>query len=203
MLRGERNRRLIVDAVLAFVREGVAYPTAEQIAARARVGTRTVFRHFADMEGLYAAVNERIGAEVAPLLAGGFEGSAAARIRELTRRRTTLYERIAPFRRRTSAREPLARVIRAGIRTLDGTLRAQLREALLPVADEIDLDSLEALDAAFSFECWDRLRVAQGLSKNRAADVMQRTATALLAAHLPLPRAAPAHRQEAPGVRSS
>ena len=32
-------------------------PTAEDVAARARVGVRTVFRHFDAMESLYAAVN--------------------------------------------------------------------------------------------------------------------------------------------------
>jgi AcrR family transcriptional regulator len=48
--RGARNRAAIVAALLELVGEGELEPTAEQVAERACVGTRTVFRHFADME---------------------------------------------------------------------------------------------------------------------------------------------------------
>src|SRR5262245_25381740 len=41
-LRSERSRRAIVDAMLAWVDDGVAEPTAQQIADRAGVGIRSV-----------------------------------------------------------------------------------------------------------------------------------------------------------------
>ena len=51
VLRGARTRERIVDAVFELVSEGTVRPTAEEVASRAGVGIRTVFRHFDDMEG--------------------------------------------------------------------------------------------------------------------------------------------------------
>ena len=51
-LRSERSRRPIVEALFALVGEGVLQPTAQQVADRAGVGIRTVFRHFEDMDAL-------------------------------------------------------------------------------------------------------------------------------------------------------
>ena len=39
-------------------------PTALQVAERADVGVRTVFRHFSDMDTLFAAMNQRLSDEV-------------------------------------------------------------------------------------------------------------------------------------------
>ncbi|MFX8786073.1 hypothetical protein ABTM90_19835, partial [Acinetobacter baumannii] len=44
--RGQNNRARIVKAVLELTREGTFTPSAEQVARRADVSLRTVFRHF-------------------------------------------------------------------------------------------------------------------------------------------------------------
>ena len=54
--RSRTSRDSIVAAMLSLVEEGAITPSAEQVAARAQVGLRTVFRHFKDMESLYAAM---------------------------------------------------------------------------------------------------------------------------------------------------
>ena len=59
--RGERSRDQIVGALLELVQEGFLRPAAEQVARRARVGTRTVFRHFEDMDSLNPEINQRLG----------------------------------------------------------------------------------------------------------------------------------------------
>ncbi len=66
ILRGERTRVLIVSAILELLRAGTVRPTAEQVAARAKVGVRTVFRHFDAMESLYAAMNATLAEEIRP-----------------------------------------------------------------------------------------------------------------------------------------
>ncbi|MEO8374286.1 MAG: hypothetical protein ABI471_03615, partial [Sphingomonas bacterium] len=48
--RSETSRDKIVEAMLAIVAEGQITPSAEQVALRAEVGLRSVFRHFKDME---------------------------------------------------------------------------------------------------------------------------------------------------------
>ncbi len=62
--RSERSRTSIVQAILELIGEGSLSPTAQQVAERADVGVRTVFRHFSDMETLFATMNDRLVAEV-------------------------------------------------------------------------------------------------------------------------------------------
>jgi AcrR family transcriptional regulator len=69
-MRGARNRNYIMDAIFELIQEGLVLPTAEQIADRAGVGTRTVFRHFDDMESLFVEMNSRLEREVRPVLEG-------------------------------------------------------------------------------------------------------------------------------------
>ena len=51
------TRKKIVTALTALVYEGHLTPTAEQVAQRAEVGLRTVFRHFDDMDSLYREIS--------------------------------------------------------------------------------------------------------------------------------------------------
>ncbi len=50
--RGLDNRGRIIAAMLEIIRRGET-ASAEQVAAQADVGLRTVFRHFQDMDSLY------------------------------------------------------------------------------------------------------------------------------------------------------
>ena len=56
-MRSKRSRAAIVEAALDLIREGTLVPTAQQISDRAGVGMRTFFRHFEDMEALFAALD--------------------------------------------------------------------------------------------------------------------------------------------------
>src|SRR5512136_2550534 len=69
--RSQRSGHAIVEALMELVGEGVREPTAQQVAARAKVGIRTVFRRFSDMESLFAEMDARLQAEALPLLLGG------------------------------------------------------------------------------------------------------------------------------------
>ena len=58
--RARNNRQRIVAAMIELIGEGHITPGAEDVAARAGVGLRTVFRHFNDMESLYAALTSSL-----------------------------------------------------------------------------------------------------------------------------------------------
>ena len=115
--RSVRSRERILDALRELVSEGNLRPTGQQVAARASVSLRTVFRHFDDMEGLYREMHERLEQEMRPLAAGPLvEGKLDQRVRALVRRRATVFERAAPFLRsgaihrwRSSLRGPSGR----------------------------------------------------------------------------------------------
>jgi AcrR family transcriptional regulator len=180
--RGEKSRESIVGALFELVGEGVLAPTAQQVAERAGVGLRSVFRHFSDMERLFAAMDARLGAEVIPLLVGARpEGALRTRASGLVDRRVRLFERIAPYKRSAN----LARWRSPFLRRRHGALLRALRADLLrwlPEVKSAPPDLLEALDVATSFEAWDRLRSDQRLSHERAQAALERTVQALVGA---------------------
>src|SRR5215510_1848302 len=97
--RGERSGHAIVEAMIDLVGDGILEPTAQQVAARAGVGIRTVFRRFSDMESLFAEMSTRVQAEVLPILLDGApRGDLVERARALVARRVAFFERIARYK---------------------------------------------------------------------------------------------------------
>lgn len=179
LARSERSREAIVEAMLALVGEGEPNPTAEQVAERARVGIRTVFRHFRDMESLFAAMDARIEADVAPRFTGPVPaGDAEGRVRELIARRCRLYEAIAPYKRAGALRRADSPFLRGRQAALARRLRAELRR-WLPELERAPEELAEGLELLTSFEAWDRLRSEQRLGAARTQAVLEGAALAL------------------------
>ena len=98
--RSERSRAAIVQALFELIGEGVAAPTADEVAERASIGIRTVFRQFKDMDTLYGALDVLLYERYEPFfLAPVPEGPIDERIEEFVARRTKGYEGIAPYKR--------------------------------------------------------------------------------------------------------
>jgi AcrR family transcriptional regulator len=177
--RGEQSRRRIVAALMALVREGVLTPTAEAVAARADVGLRTVFRHFADMETLYREIATEIDAVVAPAAAARLAGRDwRARLAESIELRTEVFERLMPFQLATAVHRHESPFLDGQQVESAALQRALLRHAL-PKSLVADKPRFEALDLVLSFDAWLRLRREQGLSKAAARRVMLCAAEAL------------------------
>jgi AcrR family transcriptional regulator len=179
--RAERSREGIVRALYELVGAGVLRPTAQQVAQRAGVGIRTVFRHFSDVESLFAEMNARLQAEVLPLLlAGEPSGSRTARTSALVERRVRFFERIAPYKRAGNLQRPRSPFLRRQHRALVRELRSDLLRWLPELRGGAD-ERVEALDLVLSFEAWDRLRGEQRLSRERARAALLRAVRALAA----------------------
>ena len=179
--RSERSREAIVQALLELVGEGVLQPTAQQVAEAAGVGIRSVFRHFADMDSLFAEMDARLQADAIPLLRGDPpEADSAKRAHALVLRRIAFFEKIAPFKRSGTIQRWRSEFLRSQHGTLVRALRADLLR-WLPELRRAPADLVEALDLALSFEAWDRLRTDQKLGRDRARDALLRTVFALLA----------------------
>jgi AcrR family transcriptional regulator len=171
-LRAERSRRAIVEALHDLVGAGTLVPTAQQVAERAHVGLRTVFRHFSDMESLFAELDRRIRDEVQPLVES--EPPAAplrARLLALARRRATLYERVGPYLRATRLQRGRSAFLERRARSSARELREELRRWLPELERRREL--LEPLDLLLSFELWDRLRSEQRLGVQRALGTLE------------------------------
>jgi AcrR family transcriptional regulator len=178
--RGERSGQAIVDALLGLIGEGTLEPTAQQVAKRAGVGIRTVFRRFSDMESLFVEMDARLQAKAVPLLVGGrAEGSLKQRAVTLVRQRAAFFERIAPYKRSGNLRRRRSRFLHDRHALLVRTLRSdlirwfpELRRAPAAIANALDLTT--------SFEAWDRLRTEQRLGRERAQAVVERMVLALV-----------------------
>jgi AcrR family transcriptional regulator len=180
--RGARNRELILEAIFELVQGGQLQPTAEEVAQRAGVGMRTVFRHFADMESLFTEMAARVERELTPVIDfTAIEGTRRQRVHELVRRRARIYERIAPFRRSGNLQRPFSRFLQEKDALGNRVLREQVRQALAAEIEKGGSPLLEALDLVTSFEAWDRLRTDQRLGRKRAERVTQNAVLALLA----------------------
>lgn len=166
--RGQRSGQAIVQAMLRLVGSGTLEPTAEQVAAEAGVGIRTVFRRFSDMERLFTEMDARIQADAVPLLLGGEPtGDRVARARALLERRVAFFERIAPYKRAGNLKRWRSPFLRDRHALLVRALRTELRR-WLPELHRAPTNLVDALELTTSFEAWDRLRTEQRLGRTRA-----------------------------------
>lgn len=171
-----------MQALLDLVGEGVLQPTAEQVAERAGVGIRTVFRHFSDMDSLFAEMNERLTQELLPvLLQADRVGGIEKRARNMIELRTGFFERVAPYKRAEILSRWRSEFLSSRHAEFVRRMRSDLLE-WLPEFENAPPELVEALDLATSFAAWDRLRVEQRLGRARAQAAVERTVLALLRA---------------------
>ena len=180
--RSQDSRARIVGALLELVREGNPSPSAEAVATRAKVGLRSVFRHFDDMDSLYREMTAVIEAELMSLIANSLQGETwRERLLALVDRRSNAFEAVAPFRSASDLLRQRSPFLQEAHARMNGFLRAVLVNVL---PDELAADPLrlEALDMAMSFEAWRRLRADQGLELEPARETVRALVTSLTAA---------------------
>jgi AcrR family transcriptional regulator len=170
----------MVQALFDLVGSGELQPTAQQVARRAKVGIRTVFRHFSDMESLLAELNERVRERALPLIEGPpAGGTREERARGLVAQRVRFYEQIAPYKRSGNLQRARSDFVAGEHARLVRTLRTNLLRWLPEIARRPEL--VDALDAVTSFDVWDRMRNDQRLGRDRAAAALERIVLALVA----------------------
>ncbi len=163
--RSTRTRAAIIDALIHLVGEGNLVPTSEEVAAQAKVGLRTVFRHFEDMETLYGEVNQAIQASVM----GSFsldplDDDLEIRLRALLKRRGALFARLQPFVASTIARKWRSPFLERSHRLFTELQWTYLLDSLPEVAG-LSKPLQTAVDQITSFDSWNRMRHTQGLSQ--------------------------------------
>lgn len=178
--RSQDSRARIVQAMLELVQAGETSPAAELVAERAKVGLRTVFRHFNDMESLYREMSAVIEAELQGIIAQPFKSEDwRGRMVELVQRRAGVYERIAPFRRAGDIHRQRSQVLAADNARFVALGREILRRESPPELLQ-DKARFEALDMLLSFDAWNRLRRDQGLSPRRTVEALESAVSALV-----------------------
>ncbi|MBO9696683.1 MAG: TetR/AcrR family transcriptional regulator [Sphingopyxis sp.] len=180
--RGRSSHRRIVEAMMELIVAGDLSPSAARVAEEAGIGLRTVFRHFDDMDALYAEITATITEEVMPVVLAPYPDQPwQDNIRELVGRRTAVFERTLPFRLAANIKRYNSPFL-MGQYSRVVMIERELIVRLLPAAVRNDRIGVEALCAALSFHTWRTLRHDQGLSAEDAGIVMRRMVEAQMTA---------------------
>jgi AcrR family transcriptional regulator len=178
--RSQKSQTLIVNAMLELVAQGQLEPSADEIAAIAKVGRRSVFRHFKNMDSLYREMHASISASLCAALDQPFQATEwRGKVLELVDRRGAVFEKLKPFM--LSAQVHLHRS--PFLKSAQMQFVRQARELLvkhLPKEATRDTALVEALDLLLSFGTWWRLCDVQGLSAAKAKLVLKRAILPLL-----------------------
>jgi AcrR family transcriptional regulator len=184
--RRDRNRDLVLDAVIDLFAEGHLTPNAAEVATRSGVSLRSVYRYFEDQDALVRAAIARHAERVAPLLEVPDPGAGPleARVNRFVSCRMRLYEAAAPTARATLLRAPMNRYLREQMARARETLRRQTEAMFAPELTAMPAPQRRAISAAadtlLQFESAEHLRVRLGLSPAQTADALRRTLTTLL-----------------------
>ncbi|MBT7375496.1 MAG: TetR family transcriptional regulator [Porticoccaceae bacterium] len=171
-LRSDRSRQVIVEAMLQLINQGNLVPTAQQIADHAKVGIRSVFRHFEDMEAIFAT-GDQIWRE-------GFIGKASSVDPALPLRERIvwgvneiqkLYENNSNIMKSTATRRWRSAFLKQNYAKYQNKMRSDIARAL-PEISRLSQSRQEAIFAIMSFEYWDRLRDHQSLSPEDSAALL-------------------------------
>ncbi|GLR25077.1 TetR/AcrR family transcriptional regulator [Limnobacter litoralis] len=173
VVRGKKNRELIVNALMACIREGNPSPTAQEVSERAGVGLRTVFRHFEDMETLYRELANEVSKILQPVLESPIEGKTwEEKLVHIVNRRSDMFELLLPLHQATQVHLHESPFLKQQKRFYV-QMQRNLLTVLLPETLAKSGNTLEALDLLLSIETWARLRIEQGLAAPQAAQVLQ------------------------------
>ncbi len=163
--RRDRNRLMVLDAVLELFAEGDLSPAPETVAQRSGLSLRSVYRYLADREDLVHAAIERHLEKVGPLfiIEPSDDGALDARVQRFVAARLRLYEAVAPTARAAVIRarlggNPAGEILRERLTARRGLLRVQLARQFAPELARFGGDadaSMAAADALTQIETID------------------------------------------------
>jgi TetR/AcrR family transcriptional regulator, regulator of autoinduction and epiphytic fitness len=180
--RTARTREKIIEALFLLVGEGTLRPRGEEIADKAGVAVRTLFRHFDDMEGLVNAARAHLSELLdTPIDTTPLQGSLEERARAFGQQQGEIFDRIRNYLLFYATN---ARTIKDANTIRSSTAQAQrlrIWSALPECAAAIPV-ARQTVEAIYSFQHWDQLRYEQELSVDEALDAITWSVTSLLGA---------------------
>lgn len=177
--RRDRNREAVVRALLELYREGNLGPSADEIAARAGISARSLFRYFDDVDALVRVAIVRQQQHLAPLyeLDLADDGPLDERIERFVAARIRLLSgmgEVGRVARTLAAHQPL---ILAELARIRHALRVQLTTVFGPELDALPAGDrqtvLAAADVVVSWEALDLMHNDQGLPIEQVAAAMR------------------------------
>lgn len=181
-LRRSHNREAVLDALTSLFNQGSYQPSTNDIAERAGLSARSLFRYFDDVDDLNRAVIERHLRRARPLADIEVEPDqpTSVKVRRLVETRVQLFETIAPEARACRLWAHRHRVVAAQLQENRAYFRQQIRALFPREVQGPGATLLPILDVLCSFESYELLRNDQGLSRRETVSTLVAAMCALL-----------------------
>ncbi len=184
--RRDRNRLAVVDTLLGLYAEGNLRPSSAEIAERAGLSPRSLFRYFDDVDDLYRAAIERQVQLARPLFPVNvaLDAPLEERVEALVDQRLRLFAAIGSAATVVRLGAPFQQPLHEQLTRSRALLRGQVGQVLaleLTALGQGGSDALAAVDVLLSFESLQLLRHDQGLSVASLRRVLSGAVSALVA----------------------
>ena len=169
--RRERNRLAVVDAMLALYDEGRFDPSSDEIAERAGLSPRSLFRYFDDLDDLVRVTIARQYERVRPLAELDLSptGPTGERVTRLVRSRLRTYDAIASVGKVSRARAMVQPLLAEQLTQARTFWRRQIEVLFGPEFTAMGparaTAVLSVIDVLTSFESVMLMRDDQGLAR--------------------------------------
>jgi AcrR family transcriptional regulator len=181
-LRRHQNREAVIDALIALFEQGSYTPSSGEIAHRAGISPRSLFRYFDDVDDLNrAAVDRHINTHRALFeIHIDPDAPTTSKIEQFVAARVRLHETVAPAARAARLAAHRSDVIAAQLLETRAFMRAQV---LRTFARELKGDRaplLPAIDELCSFEAYEFMHSGHRMSRAKATTALTAALTQLL-----------------------
>jgi AcrR family transcriptional regulator len=183
VMRTKDSRQKIVQAFLSLLRQGNITPSAEDIAKEAKVGLRTVFRRFNEMELLYREVAIEVQSSFGPEAAKPWVSQIwQEQLLEMLERKASIYESVLPYIVAAKyLRHHSKHLTEFNRRWLD--IEHDIIASILPFNEEDEPILFNAIENLSSNDAWVRYRKNQKLSAKETHKTMKFMMNALIDAY--------------------
>ena len=181
-LRREQNRTTVLDALVALFHEGVYQPSSAEIAERAGISPRSLFRYFDDIDDLNRAAVDRHLDTHRALFEVDIDHAAptVSKIDQFVEARVHLHEAVAPAARAARLVAHRREVIDRQLYDTRVFMRAQVLRTFARELEGERIALLPAIDELCSFEAYEFMRTGHRMSRAKATTALVAAITQLL-----------------------
>lgn len=183
----QQVREKLLTAYMNLIRSGVPSPTASEIATRAGLSLRVIFKHFSDLRALRLESFNRMQALSSEFFSGQLpeQGSTAERLEHFVERHTRRLEYVTPLHRTAAMVESVDEDVASAMRGARNAAFQDLEKTLGPSLKHFSRAEkrilLIKLHMVCSWNSWDFLRSHYQLSVRRARAIVTSVALTVLA----------------------
>jgi AcrR family transcriptional regulator len=181
-LRREQNREAVIDALIELFGEGLYQPSSAEIAERAGISPRSLFRYFDDVDDLNRAAVERHLNSHRALFEIDIDPDAPTetKIEQFVDARVQLHEAVAPAARAARLVAHRRELIGAQLYETRLFMRTQVHRTFARELDGERGALLPAVDELCSFEAYEFMRNGHRMSRAKATAALTVALTQLL-----------------------